>query len=222
MASSTEVASSQARAPEAPSGPDRAADPLAMADQEQWYDRSSIRHDALVAIEDQTPEDFERLAPENAFCDYIDGVVYIPSPVSDRHQHLSGFFYHLLDGLSCERPIGEVLRGPAVLRVGERRKLEPDVFVRPAGPPRPDQPPAMLVIEVHSRSTRDFDLGKKLTIYRDAGIPEIWLVDELGRDRSVIVERKVGEGYHREGDSEGRPSSTAIPGFWIEVSWLWE
>lgn len=189
---------------------------------DRWYDRSSIRFDAMVTIEGQSPGDYERLAPENAFCEYLDGVVYMPSPATDRHQNLSGFFFNILDSMSCVRPIGEVMQGPAVLRVGEQRKLEPDVFVRQPGPRPAGEPPALLVIEILSPSTRHVDLGKKLTVYRDAGIPEIWLVDELGRERAVIVERKVGEGYRRESYAEGRLEASAIPGFWIDVSWLWQ
>src|SRR4051794_22343892 len=75
------------------------------------YDRSSMPDGLLVMIPGQSPEDFERSAPVNRFCEYIDGVVYMPSPVTDRHQDLTNFFIHLLDGFDCERGIGHVLSG---------------------------------------------------------------------------------------------------------------
>jgi Uma2 family endonuclease len=183
------------------------------------YDRSSLTGDFMVMIADQTPEDFERYAPESRYCEYINGIVYMPSPVSDRHQEQVGFLFHLLDGFRCERGLGPVLMGPAVLRLSADWKPEPDISVCPGDGVGQPRPPALLVIEILSPSTRDHDLGLKLTIYRAAGIPEVWLCDEP--HRTVIVERRVGEGYQREQRTEGRLDSTAIPGFWIDVAWLW-
>lgn len=197
--------------------PEPVAEAPAPAPPESWYDRYSITVDAMVTILDQSPEDFERLAPENRFCDYIDGVVYMPSPVSDDHQLQVGFFYFLVAGYNDERAIGTVLLGPAVLRLSERRKPEPDLFVRPADPAAGVA--ALLVLERLSPSTRGHDLNLKLTIYRDAGIPEILILDD--DSHSLIIERKVGDGYHRERLTEGHFRSEALPGFWIDVAWLW-
>ncbi|MGE5756127.1 MAG: Uma2 family endonuclease [Planctomycetaceae bacterium] len=183
------------------------------------YDRSSLTGDYMVMLSDQAPEDFERYAPESQYCEYINGVVYMPSPATDRHQEHVGFLFHLLDGFRCERGGGVVRMGPSVLRLSEDWKPEPDVFVRPGDGEGHPELPALLVIEVLSRSTRGHDLGLKLSIYRGAGIPEIWLLDEC--DRTVIVERRVGDGYRRERYNEGCLVST-IPGFWIDVAWLWE
>lgn len=183
------------------------------------YDRSSLGGDFMVMIAGQTSEDFERFAPESRSCDYIDGIVYMPSPATDRHQDQVGFLFDLLNGFRCERGGGVVRMGPAVLRLSDQWKPEPDLFVRPgeeAGQPRP---PCLLVIEILSPSTRDHDMGPKLSVYKASGIPEIWLFDE--RDRTVIGERRVGDGYRREQRTEGRLDSTALPGFWLDVAWLW-
>jgi Uma2 family endonuclease len=185
------------------------------------YDRSSLTGDFMVMLGGQTPEDFERYAPEMQYCEYFDGIVYMPSPVSDRHQDHVGFLFDLLNGFRCERGGGAVRMGPAVLRLSEDWKPEPDIFVHPPEGAGQPQPKALLVIEILSRSTRDHDLGLKLDAYRAAGIPEIWMCDE--RDRVVLVERRdgPGDGYRSERHTEGRLDSTAIPGFWIDVSWLW-
>jgi Uma2 family endonuclease len=183
------------------------------------YDRSSLTGDFMVMLADQTPENFERFAPESQYCEYINGIVYMPSPVTDRHQEQVGFLFHLLDGFRCERGGGVVLTGPAVLRLGEEWKPEPDVFVRPPADEGLLQPPALLVIEILSPSTRDHDLGRKRLIYQSAGIPEIWFFDE--RDRKVIVERRVDDRYQRAILTEGNLASTASLGFWIDVAWLW-
>ena len=117
---------------------------------ESIYDRSSLNGDYMVMIAGQTAEDFEKYAPEMQYCEYFDGIVYMPSPVVDRHQEQIGFLFHLLDGFRCERGCGQILMGPAVLRLTPEWKPEPDIFVRtPANAP-PPQPLALLVVEFHS------------------------------------------------------------------------
>jgi hypothetical protein len=41
------------------------------------------------------------------------------------------------------------------------------------------------------------------------------------RDRVFHIERREGEGYHTSQLREGFHQSTALPGFWIDVAWLW-
>ena len=187
----------------------------------EFYDRSSLTGDYMVMIPDQTPEDFEKYAPESRFCHYIDGVIYLPSPVSDRHQEQVIFLIDMLNGFRLARKeCGAVMTGPAVLRISDQRKPEPDIFVRPPAPAKRTHPKALLVVEVFSPSTRTLDRGLKLDVYRDARIPEIWLVDS--RNRQMIVERRGPKRYRRDEMSDGYLRSTSIPGFWIDVAWLWE
>ena len=183
------------------------------------YDRSSLVGDFLVIIEDQTSEDFEKYAPEDRFCDYLEGRVFMPSPVSPRHQEQVGFFHSLLDLYrECRGGGWKLFLGPAVLRLDAEHKPEPDLFVIPTAAPEPGVA-ALFVIEVLSPSTRSHDLGRKLQAYRDAGIPEIWLLDD--RDRKLVAERRRGNGYDREEYAEGVVASSALPGFWIDLAWLW-
>ena len=53
---------------------------------EEWYDRSSLVGDFMVMIAGQTEEDYLRRAPENRTCEFIDGIVYMPSPAEAWHQ----------------------------------------------------------------------------------------------------------------------------------------
>ena len=184
------------------------------------YDRSSLTGDFMVMIPGQTAEDFELYAPEKQHCEYFDGVIYLPSPATDRHQEHVLFFLFLLHGMACEGRCGAVLMGPAVLRLTPEWKPEPDIFVRPIGGGPDSIPRASLVIEILSRSSRSHDLGRKLDAFRETGIPEAWFVDDT--NRQLIVERKVGDAYRREVYAQGPVRSTAVPGFWIDASWLWE
>src|SRR5947209_3227074 len=61
-----------------PTGPDVDPDPS-----KGWYDRSSLKGDFMVMIADQTEEDYLRRCPEDRFCEFIDGVVYLHSHASN-------------------------------------------------------------------------------------------------------------------------------------------
>jgi Uma2 family endonuclease len=147
----------------------------------------------------------------------------MPSPVTD-HQEITVFLTDLLNGSRWERGTGHVLPGPALLRVAPKRCLEPDIFVLPVGI-KPGRGvgwairTAVLVVEVLSPSNRSYDLDFKAQIYRDAEIAELWFVDS--RDRVLFVERREGEAYQSFRLTEGIHRSSALPGFWIDVSWLW-
>lgn len=188
------------------------------------YDRSSLRGNYLVMIAGQTEEDFFRLAPEKQFCEFIDGIVYMPSPISIGHQRHALFLAFLLNGFqSAQMPL-EILLGPAVLKLRNDCNLEPDVFVLPAHAEGQifenyATGPALLVIEILSPSNRSHDLVTKAALYREAMTAEVWFVD--GRDRVLIADRRVGEGYQTERIASGPCVCAALPGFWINVDWLW-
>lgn len=189
------------------------------------YNRSSFEGDFLVVIPNQTAEDFEQCAPESQFCEYFRGVVYMPSPVADRHQEITSFLDHMLDAFRLRRGTGRVLTGPAVLRMDEELKPEPDLFVRPTADQAAEGGPfagaaAVLVIEVLSPSNRPYDLDFKAAFYHEVGIPEIWYVDD--RDKVLFVDRRIGVEYRRDRIESGIIEPGGIPGFRLEVGWLWQ
>jgi Uma2 family endonuclease len=201
--------------------PDREP-PGPMAD---WYDRSSLVGDFMVMIADQTEEDYLWRAPENRTCEFIDGIVYMPCPVTLWHQFEMQFLMVLLEMFTGQHRAGIVLTGPAALKLRPGCFLEPDLFVLPPGGEAQFHgvycdPPALLVIEVLSKSTRSHDLNLKLDLYREAGVLEVWFVDD--RENALFVHRRTDDGYEIERIESGPYLSRALPGFWIEVSWLWE
>lgn len=81
--------------------------------------------------------------------------------------------------------------------------------------------PADVVVEIASDGDPALDERDKLPRYRAAGIPEIWLVSP--QTSSVRVDRLDATGqYVTERRNQGRVESTVLPGFRIDVSWLWE
>jgi Uma2 family endonuclease len=124
-----------------------------------------------------------------------------------------------------ERSLGEVLNGPAVLRLRPGADKEPDLFFlrrdrrERIGPERVEGP-ADLVVEVTSSGTRSYDLGEKAQVYREGGVAEYWVVDPERRE--VVVHRAGHPEYWAKAVQTGRLESTGVPGFWIEVEWCWQ
>ena len=80
--------------------------------------------------------------------------------------------------------------------------------------------PADLVIEVTSAGTRSYDLGEKAQVYRDNSVAEYWAID---RERREVAVHRAGQPEYRVAVLQaGRLDSTAVPGFWIDVAWLWQ
>jgi Uma2 family endonuclease len=182
----------------------------------------------LVRIAGWTEERYFREAPESRFVEFEDGEVIVHSPVSIRHQRLTLFVSVLLHGYVRTRNLGEVLNGPAVVRLRPGLDYEPDIFFIPraqidgiaeeyfAGTPG-------LIVEVISAGTRTHDVRTKALAYREDGVPEYWAVDS---ERRVLLQHLLPAGPHAPyrviEHTSGRLESRAIPGCWIEVAWLWQ
>ncbi len=179
----------------------------------------------LVYLPGWTEERYLQEAPENAFWEFVHGEVVVHSPVRAEHQRLVFFLARVLAAFLERRRLGEVLLGPAGLRLGPGLIREPDIFVlapedavRARGFPVEARP--WLVVEVVSPSTRRLDLEVKPREYADAGIPEYWAVDSEER---VLYQHLLERGaYRRQAFTQGRMASQALPGFWLQVDWLWQ
>jgi len=209
MATATEIEAIPGIAP-----PAEAVEPVP-----EFYSRASLRGDFMVMIAGQTVEDWKRLAPPNQICEYIDGIIYMPNTPTDEHQYVAGFLFHLLDGFRCERGTGEVRFAPCALVLRDDRFPQPDVFVRPIE--GVEGVPALLTVEILSPSTRAQDLTKKLAIYQENAIPELWSIDMEGH--MLRVDRRGADGgYDTHRVEAGVWYLASLPGFWIDVAWLWD
>jgi len=77
-----------------------------------------------------------------------------------------------------------------------------------------------LVIEIVSINDRPSDIIPLETDYRSLGVPEIVFIDP--QKRRVRLVHKTDTGYDDEYLPAGRLELSAVPGFWIEVEWLFE
>ncbi|BCX17737.1 MAG: hypothetical protein KatS3mg117_1419 [Geminicoccaceae bacterium] len=87
------------------------------------------------------------------------------------------------------------LIGEAAIRIDDRTLFEADLAVACGRPdPRAETVDPVLVVEVLSPSTREFDLGRKAYAYSELpSCREIWLVDS--EQRWVRVWRRLAEGW---------------------------
>ena len=168
-------------------------------------------------------EEFYALEGEDSDWEFLDGRL-VMSPASNRHENLFRFLLMILSGFLDERGGGAVRGSRYPMRLDERWSPEPDLMVvREENLGRMGEQrlegPADLVIEIVSAGDLRFEEREKLPRYRQARIPEIWLIDPYAE--SVGVETLGERGYKVTSQREGRLASTVVPGFWIEVGWLW-
>lgn len=185
--------------------------------------RRPVSDPYVVRVGGWTLERYLREAPESGFWEFVRGEVVVHSPASAEHQDVVGFMYWVLRGYCEARGWGKVLMGPAAVEVLPDVVREPDVFVLPpqevpkaSGAPLRVRP--VLVVEVTSPATRGMDLGEKAEEYRQAGVPEYWVVD-LETEEVTAHTRGAG-GWEVERWKAGKLASRSVPGFWLEVGWL--
>jgi len=169
--------------------------------------------------------DYYDLADEDSPWELLDGRL-VMSPASDRHEVLFRFLLTLFSGWLDERG-GAVVRGSRYpMRLDPRWSPEPDLMVvtdahRERITAQRLEGPADLVIEIASDGDPLLDEREKLPRYHAAGIPEIWVLSP--QTSSVRCDRLGAEGsYRTERRSGGRIESIVLPGFWINVDWLWQ
>lgn len=169
-------------------------------------------------------EDFYRMAGEDSDWEYLDGRLVL-SPASDRHEDLFSFLMTLLRAV-LDATGGAVVRGSRYpMRLDPRWSPEPDLMViraenRHRLTPQRLEGPADFVIEIASEGDPGFDLREKLPRYEEAGVEEIWWLNPFSR--TVLARNRTATGYTSVTLSAGRLASKIFPGFWIDVSWLWQ
>lgn len=163
--------------------------------------------------------EFLSLAESTQRLELIDGeVILSPSP-SFRHQRILRRVVRALeDWADTQESTISVGIAPLDVRFAPGRILQPDAFLVFGGLPDDQQGPIdrvpELCVEVLS-TNRAYDRMTKRLIYAEAGVRELWAVEQDGR-----VERWTGE---RLGESERLEkvlSSSLLPGFTLDLEQL--
>ena len=156
---------------------------------------------ALAQEKTYTIDDILAL-PENTRAELIDGQIYYQAAPSLQHQTIVGFLFKKIDNyIDVKKGPCKTIIAPYAVFLNESNKnyLEPDLMVicdeskltEQGCKGAPD-----LVIEIVSPSTRNMDYGKKLFLYRTAGVREYWIVD---KNKNMIMvydfEKDLYENY---------------------------
>lgn len=138
-----------------------------------------------------TIDDLDHFPDDGCRYELIEGDLHVSAAPADVHQRALHNLQVLL-GNACP-PELEILPGPAVV-LGPATLFEPDFCVVPieAAPVARRVTPPLLVCEILSPSTRVYDTGTKLPIYRAAGVGSMWVIDPTAP--SVTVWRWDGAG----------------------------
>jgi len=177
----------------------------------------------LLRKYDATQEDYDSIADEDLRCEFIDGVLIVHSPASVHHEERLVFLATLVNMFAASKQLGRVFGSNTVMELGQRR-LCPDLsFLRTDHADRIQRGrvvgPMDLVIEMVSKSTRDYDLGERRNAYHEGRIPEIWFIDaEL---KQCQIDQLEDDTYSTRTLTTGRFTSRILPGLSLEVAWFW-
>ena len=160
--------------------------------------------------------------------EWVDGEVVRLSPNNLDHQDLLDFIHDLVKRHVRAHGLGRTFLAGALMRLPTRPSgREPDMlFVATEHldrlTPTYINGPADLVVEIVSPESTARDRGEKFVEYEAAGIPEYWLIDPLRQD--ALLYQLSHDGFYQRGpiDAEGIYRSAVLPGFWLQVDWLWQ
>jgi hypothetical protein len=165
--------------------------------------------------------------PDLKRAELIDGIVYMPSPVSLRHQEFQVFLTNWVSNYSCATPGCRAgLEGTWLM--GERQVPQPDVTlcIRPelGGQSRVEglypagAPEFLAEVAVSSRS-RDF--GAKKRLYDRTGVLEYLIAVPVWQEISWFARTAFGF-QPLEPGADGIFRSRCFPGLWLDIQALWD
>ncbi|MFZ1755244.1 MAG: Uma2 family endonuclease [Caldilineaceae bacterium] len=180
----------------------------------------------VEVMERMTAADFFRDAPEDRKAELIDGVMIMPSPPLVIHERMQGFLSTLLRMYVEERTLGEVFGSRTAVELERFYAPEPDILFISTDRLHIVGEKGILgapdfVIEILSASTAQNDRGSKMRAYERAGVREYWLIDPYGPAGSEFCQLQEGRFRPHASSAEGILNSATVPGFWIDLNWLW-
>jgi Uma2 family endonuclease len=142
----------------------------------------------LPGIYRLTFADWLRFPDDGRLYEILEGELYVTPPPGIEHQRISR---NLLLAFSRYSLKGEVLYAPVGVRLSDEDVLEPDLVLvlrehaNRIGAQVIEGAPD-IVVEILSPGTARRDLGPKREKYRDAGVPEYWIVDPASSSVEVL------------------------------------
>ena len=177
-----------------------------------------------------TREEFLRrweAMPDLKQAELIDGIVHLPSPLSDIHSDFQSRLNGWLIFYEQATP-GCTARSSGTWLMSKESVPQPDLSLRilaenggqsrlegeyPAGAPE-------LIVEI-SHTTSSRDLGVKFRLYQRSGVCEHLIVRPKRRQ---VIWQELIEGGYREipAGQDGILRSRVFPGLWLDTAALWK
>ncbi|HWE60858.1 MAG TPA: Uma2 family endonuclease [Chloroflexota bacterium] len=172
-----------------------------------------------------TYEEFLEWADEDTRAEWVDGKIEMSSPASLRHQQIGLFLVTVNSMYARVLDLGTVLPPPFQMKLPLSGR-EPDlIFIAKQHEERIRNTfvdgPVDLAVEIVSPESVKRDRETKLREYGQGGVGEYWLVDPRKNEARFYQLDASGAYIQMAPDAAGTYRSRALPGFWLEVAWLW-
>ena len=186
----------------------------------------STTHSKLAPAGTMTYEEFLDWADEDTLAEWVDGQVEMTSPASLEHQEIKTFVAGILLKYARFHRAGKVLDAPFQMKLPQSGR-EPDVlFVAQAHLDRLKRTyldgPADLAVEVISPDSITRDRQNKVGEYQRGSVAEYWLLDPVTQEAEFYQLNAQGTYQRVLPDAQGIYHAQAVPGFWLNVTWLWQ
>ncbi len=178
----------------------------------------------------QSYEEYLALPHDGRIVEWVDGEIISHIPATQLHQNVASLIETLLRLYVTRLRLGRVFdapfevrlwaggpsREPDVLFIG-REQLEQLTERRFEGGPT-------LVVEVVSPGSVTIDRVDKFLEYERAGVGEYWIIDPRPHQQQAdfYVRDDTGRFAAAPLDDEGVFASAVLPGFRLNVAWLWQ
>lgn len=177
----------------------------------------------------QSYEEYLALPDDGRIVEWVDGVIITHMPTTPLHQNVVIFLIKLLSSYIDRLNLGHLLAAPVEVRLwpnGPAR--EPDVLF--IGRERMSQLTERrfeggpdLVVEVVSPGSVTIDRVDKFLEYERANVGEYWIIDPRPHQQQADFYIRDADGRFAAAplDDQGVFASTVLPGFRLDVAWLW-
>ena len=179
--------------------------------------RPTLEHGDVIVREGPFTVAERDAIPENGYRhELLDGVLLMTPTPRPRHQSIVGeLFVRLRAAVPREL---QAYVAPFDVRIGERTAIEPDVVVvrRSDLTESGIHVAPVLAVEVHSPSTKAYDLGPKMEILAAAGCPSYWTIDP--REPELTVWTLQDGGYAETARVAAQETWTASEPFAVTIT----
>lgn len=172
-------------------------------------------------------EEFLEWADEDDHAEWVDGEIVMPSPANYRHQKIEAWLENVIGTYAKIYDLGETVLTLQMKLPDGRPGREPDVlFIAKNNLANLRKTyldgPADLVIEIISPESETRDRQTKFAEYQVGGVLEYWLLDPRQQQADFYQLNNNGQFQVALPDNQGNYYSPTLPGFWLNVNWLWQ